>query len=252
MTFATKTKRAPDKVHIRFLFAPDRLPLHHNACKRCILNVCGRGEMGNPTQFSREIPRRAHRLLTELYNGLPESQQNNGLKLKATLLLALATPIITLPFERMARPKEHLGREAFSDVIGKAINSKSKVEKAPFYAGIWRYHKLGKGHAFPHLSVNGFCPDIVRSLATDDALSTAKKLPSKVFCANLRNALSHGSVFYLDAQGNTGENIRVSRFAFVSNDRLPPSALHIQVITLADFRLFLEKWVAWLQNPGSA
>lgn len=209
--------------------------------------------MGNPAQFGREIPRRAHRLLTELYNDLPESQQNNGLRLKATFLLAVATPIISLPFERMARPKEHIGPEAFSNVVGKAINSKSKVEKAPYYAGNWRYHKLEKGRGFPRLSVDGFSKDIVQSLATDDALAAAKKLQSKVFCANLRNALSHGSVFYLDANGNSGENIRVSRFAFVSTDRpRGPRALHIQAITLADFRIFLEKWVGWLQNLDGA
>ncbi|WP_395175454.1 hypothetical protein [Roseibium alexandrii] len=207
--------------------------------------------MGNPTQFSREIPRRAQKLISDLYDNLPDSQPNNGLKLKATFLLAVATPIITLPFERMARPKAHLGSEAFSEIIRKAINSKTKVENASFYAGCWRYYKLEKGDAFPRFAVEGFSQKIVQSLATADALLAAKELKSDVFCANLRNALSHGSVFYLDENGNTGENIRVNRFAFVSTDRARnPQALHIQSITLAGFRVFLEKWVAWLQTPG--
>ncbi|MBX4956015.1 hypothetical protein [Rhizobium lentis] len=209
--------------------------------------------MGNPSQFSREIARRAHQLLAELYNDLPESSPGRGLKLKATFLLAIATPIISVPIERLARQKEHLGEEKSANGIEDAITAKTPVGEAPFYAGCWQYHKQVKGEAFPRLAVDGFPPDIIDGLEADDALTAAKQLSSNEFCSNLRNALSHGSVFYLDAQGRSSENIRVSRFAFVSTDRQRnPRALHIQSVTMADFRAFLGKWVDWLQNPAAS
>lgn len=213
--------------------------------------------MGNPSQFSREIPRRAHQLLAELYNDLPESSSHRGLKLKATFLLAIAMPIISVPIERLARKKQHLGEEDSGDYIKDAINAEIPVGEAPFYVGCWRYYRQAKGKAFPRLAADGFPEDIIKGLRADDALTAARQLSSKEFCSNLRNALSHGSVFYLDAQGRSGENIRVSRFAFVSTDRLhDPRALNIQYVTMMDFRAFLSKWVDWLQtptaNPGEA
>ncbi|OWZ90500.1 hypothetical protein B9J07_27000 [Sinorhizobium sp. LM21] len=183
--------------------------------------------MGNPSQFSREIPRRAHRLLDELYNDLPESSPDRALKLKATFLLAIATPIISVPIERLARQKEHLGEEEAADGIKDAITAKTPVGEAPFYTGCWRYYKQAKGEAFPRLAIDGFPPDIIGGLAAEDALTAARQLSSNEFCSNLRNALSHGSVFYLDSEGPSSENIRVSRFAFVSTDRQrDPRALH--------------------------
>ncbi|NKE75356.1 MULTISPECIES: hypothetical protein [Brucella/Ochrobactrum group] len=207
--------------------------------------------MGNPSQFGREIPLRAHTLLTELYENLPESSRSPGLKLKATFLLAVAMPIISVPYERLAQGKAYLGTEDLADVIEKVIKSDTPVEDAPFYAGEWRYHKQEKGSEFPRLGEH-FPKHIFDSLQTGEALNAAKKLSAKDFCSNVRNALSHGSVFYLDAQGNSGENITVSRFAFVSTNRQKnPNALHIQSVTMGDFRKFLGKWVDWLQNPAS-
>lgn len=212
--------------------------------------------MGSPRQFSREIPRRANRLLTELYDNLPESE-DRPFKLKATFLLSVATSIISVPYERSADDKEHLGDEDHADCIRQATHSADPISSSPFYSGTWRYFRLEKGEGFPKLAIEGFTPAVLDGLRGEDAIKNARTMSCWLFFSNLRNALSHGSVFYLDAEGNTGENIQVSRFGFVSTardqkDKKKVVALHIQTVTMADFRGFLSEWVDWLAKLESA
>lgn len=212
--------------------------------------------MGSPSQFSREIPRRANRLLTELYDNLPESE-DRPFKLKATFLLSAATSIISVPYERSADDKEHLGDEDHADSIRQTTQSADPINSSPFYIGTWRYFRLEKGEGFPRLAVEGFTAAVLEGLGSADAIDNARAMSCRLFFSNLRNALSHGSVFYLDAEGNTGENIQVSRFGFVStardqHDKRKVVALHIQTVTMGDFRGFLSEWVDWLTKLGSA
>lgn len=212
--------------------------------------------MGSPRQFSREIPRRANRLIKELYDDLPESE-DRPFKLKATFLLSAATSIISVPYERSADDKEHLGDEDHADSIRQATHSADPISSSPFYSGTWRYFRLEKGEGFPKLAIEGFTPAVLEGLRGEDAIKNARAMSCWLFFSNLRNALSHGSVFYLDAEGNTGENIQVSRFGFVSTardqqDKRKVVALHIQTVTMEDFRGFLSEWVDWLTKLGSA
>jgi len=212
--------------------------------------------MGSPRQFSREIPKRANRLIKELYDDLPESE-DRPFKLKATFLLSAATSIISVPYERSAENKEHLGDEDHADSIRQATQSADPISSAPFYTGTWRYYRLEKGDGFPKLAIEGFTPAVLEGLRVEDAINNARAMSCGLFFSNLRNALSHGSVFYLDAEGNSGENIQVSRFGFVSTardqqDKRKVVALHIQTVTMADFRGFLSEWVDWLAKLGSA
>lgn len=212
--------------------------------------------MGSPRQFSREIPRRANRLIKELYDHLPESEDSR-LKLKATFLLSAATSIISVPYERSADDKEHLGDEDHAASIRQATHSTEPISSSPFYSGTWRYFRLEKGEGFPKLAIEGFTPAVLDGLSGEDAINNAGAMSCWLFFNNLRNALSHGSVFYLDPEGKTGENIQVSRFGFVSTardqqDKRKVVALHIQTVTMADFRGFLSEWVDWLAELGSA
>lgn len=214
--------------------------------------------MGSPRQFSREIPKRANRLITELYDNLPESE-DRPFKLKATFLLSAATPIISVPYERSAENKEHLGDEDHAEIIRQATQSSEPISSSPFYSGTWRYFRLDKGDGFPKLAIEGFPSAVVDGLQAEEAINNARGISCGLFFSNLRNALSHGSVFYLDADGNSGENIQVSRFGFVSTDRDRQDrgkvvGLHIQTVTMAHFRAFLGEWVKWLtdlENSGA-
>lgn len=187
-----------------------------------------------------------------VYDDLPESE-DRPFKLKATFLLSAATSIISVPYERSADDKEHLGNEDHADSIRQATQSADPISSSPFYSGTWRYYRLEKGEGFPKLAIEGFTPAVLEGLGSDDAINNARAMSCGLFFSNLRNALSHGSVFYLDAEGNTGENIQVSRFGFVSTardqqDKRKVVALHIQTVTMAEFRGFLTEWVNWLTN----
>lgn len=209
--------------------------------------------MGSPRQFSREIPKRANRLIKELYDNLPESE-DRPFKLKATFLLSAATSIISVPYERSAKNKEHLGDEDHAESIRQATQSAKPISGSSFYSGTWRYYRLDKGQGFPQLATEGFPAAVLEGLQGEDAIDNARAMSCRLFFSNLRNALSHGSVFYLDSDGNSGEDIQVNRFGFVSTDldkRRKVIGLHIQTVTMAEFRGFLTEWVNWLTNLGN-
>ncbi len=210
--------------------------------------------MGNPRQFSREIPKRAYRLIKELYDDLPESE-DRPFKLKATFLLSAATSIISVPYERSAENKEHLGDEDHADTIRQATQSADPISSFPCYIGTWRYIRLERAEGFPKLAIEGFPHVVIEALQAEGAVNNARGISCRLFFSNLRNALSHGSVFYLDSNYNSDEDIQVNRFGFVStelNKQREVVALHIQTVTMADFRRFLSEWVDWLAKLGSA
>lgn len=210
--------------------------------------------MGNPRQFSREVPKRARELLTNLYDDVPSSQ-DSGLKLKATFLLAISMPIITLPYERIARAKAHLGEEVhddeFTKVVKAEILSENEVGRAAYFSGEWKYHFLDRGAAFPQLALSGLPQEVQAQLDTEEASEAAKAITSKLFCSIVRNALSHGSVLYLGAGGQSGEHLPIRQFAFIGTNRSHnPTGLHILRTTMAGYREFLLSWVDWLQSAG--
>ncbi|RUV95464.1 MULTISPECIES: hypothetical protein [unclassified Mesorhizobium] len=215
--------------------------------------------MGNPQNFSIDVPRRCLILLEQLWPSVSNKADERLLPLNASFLLAISTPMVNLPIERIWKPQKgravgHLNDSVLDASLAKAVKvdiGQSPVAKAPFYkAGAWRYHYLPKGPALPDLSKQGLPLGVQQALVADAALTAADALATETFCSVLRNGLAHGGILYLDSHGQTTEGAPVTRFCFVSTKQKNQAilGLHFLQITMKDYRAFLGKWVGWLQN----
>lgn len=159
--------------------------------------------MGNPQNFSIDVPRRCQILLEQLWPSVSNKADGRLLPLNASFLLAISTPMVNLPIERIWKPQNgravgHLNDAVLDASLAKAVKAdigQSPVAQAPFYkAGAWRYHYLPKGVALPDLSKLGLPTAVQQALAADGALTAANALAPKTFCSILRNGLAHGGV----------------------------------------------------------
>lgn len=221
--------------------------------------------MGIPQHYSRELPERCLRLIDGLWPVAQTvrvpSQQHLG-PLTTTFLLAMATPIITLPIERVER---HFGKategyiddrlldELMTDEVRRVFKL-GRFSDAPFFrAEQWRFTSVpyaGENLA-QHLPEH-----IAEQLATAGASEAASRLQVAEWASALRNALAHGGVIYVDADGRQSHGQPANGFVFVSakypngDTRQPPDRLKLLRIGETDFRRFLREWVEWLRTSG--
>lgn len=215
--------------------------------------------MGNPLHFSLEVPRRAHQLLQDLYEQLGDSD-GTRLPLKATFLLSVSMPIVILPIERILKYRRnpadvHMNdavlNTKLADAVDHAIDLQAAVHLADFFSGPWQFASLDKGTGFPNLAADGLPEAIAVQLDTPAAIDDARNLSANRFCKILRNALAHGGILYLDEHGRSSSAAPVRRFAFVStNNPNDPTKLFFLRIGMADYRVFLRKWVDWLKTEA--
>jgi hypothetical protein len=181
--------------------------------------------------------------------------------LLTTFLVAMSTPIITLPIERVERHRgkefegladeRHLSREA-ARAVDDALGTRP-VKMSPFFEpGIWR--KASFPYT-PGLNLVREIPEgFIRDLNDEAALDRAAEMSASQWASCLRNALSHGGVFYLDEGGRPIEGQPVRHIAFVSTklakDRRTPEALIAVRIAQKRYLAFLRNWVAWLEQAG--
>ena len=198
-------------------------------------------------------------LLEQLWPSVSNKADGRALPLNASFLLAISTPMVNLPIERIWKPQKgravgHLNDAILDASLAKTVKAdigQASVTKATFYtAGAWRYHYLPKGAALPDLSKQGLPADIQEALSADSALTAADALATETFCSILRNGLAHGGVLYLDSHGQTTEGSPVTRFCFVSTKQKSQAVqgLHFLQVTMKDYRTFLGQWVGWLQG----
>jgi hypothetical protein len=215
--------------------------------------------MGNPQNFSIDVPHRCQILLEQLWPSVSNKADGRLLPLNASFLLAISTPMVNLPIERIWKPQMgravgHLNDGVLDASLAKTVKghiSQSPVASAPFYkAGAWRYSYLPKGAELPDLSKQGLPAVVQHELAADGAMADADALATETFCSILRNGLAHGGVLYLDKNGQTVEGAPVTRFCFVSTKqkRQAVVGLHFLQITMQEYRAFLGRWVGWLQS----
>jgi len=185
--------------------------------------------------------------------------------LNATFLLAISTPMVNLPLERInkyrndgganAVPAGHMNdiplNQGLGDAVKLAIDADVKLDAAPFFiAGAWRYQELPKATGFPNLAQDGLPEDLVGKLS-EEASEAGALISTKLFCEILRNALAHGGILFLNEQGRSSVDDPVRKFVFVSTNRMRnPTSLHFLRIGMRDYRAFLDKWVEWLTSSG--
>lgn len=231
--------------------------------------------MGIPTHYSQDLPDRCYQLITKLWPAVQEvraeGQEHLG-PLTTTFLLAMANPIIVLPIERIER---HRGKEVGGYVNDRPLNGRlakeidrvlgaARFDQCPFFAqGQWRFSTIGFEHQnfaleFPWL--------LKEALDEASALEAAAALQASQWASCLRNAISHGGVSYLDADGCANHHGETEMLAFVSatypkypkghalegrrDTSKHPVELKVLRIKETGFRDFLTRWVEWLKASG--
>ncbi|WP_223476569.1 hypothetical protein [Oricola indica] len=229
--------------------------------------------MGIPQHYSHQLAGRCRDILSEYYPAVSKDEglgANHGGPLSTTLVLALATPMIVLPIERINRRdagEAHYSNERpVSPMLTSHVDEmmKKNLRDTPFYERLdWRF--VG---AYPLFNLAMRMDSrLVAALDEQSAAAAAGNMPMTQFVGCLRNALSHGGIMYLDERGQSSDG-PASMFAFVSGKtgkhgplcdglnqeckhaRPPIESLNILRISETDFVEFLYRWAAWLDDAG--
>ncbi|WP_340645407.1 hypothetical protein [Phenylobacterium sp.] len=221
--------------------------------------------MGIPYRYSLDLPERCLQLIRDL---LPEAaksyvagQEDLG-PLTTTFLLAMSAPMITLPVERLERHLSNLDEGYVDDRFlapqeSEAIRQtlrRDALGQAPFFeAGTWAFASVSYRRG---VNLAREIPEeALTDLASKGGLLAAERMPASQWASCLRNALSHGGVFYLDHEGRQTVGRKAEKLAFGSGKYTRGSdeleRLNFVSIAEVDYLRFLERWVAWLKASGT-
>ena len=232
--------------------------------------------MGIPTHYSQDLPDRCLQLIDKLWpavQGVKADGQADMGPLTTTFLLALASPIIVLPIERIERWRGGHGSKGYvndrpmdeklAHEVDRVLNA-ARFDSCPFFEKEqWRFATLPFDHQNFALE---FPPELKENLDNATALASAAALHSAQWASCLRNAISHGGVSYLDAHGWASHGGETKMLAFVSatypkypkehvlagrrDTTKAPEELKVLRISESGFRSFLGQWVKWLKESG--
>ncbi len=199
--------------------------------------------MGVPYHTSRDVPGRCLWLIDRLFSKVQAITAPHEAELgplDATFLFAMSTLILTLPIERLERHrrKEELGEQGYMDdrpldpLSAKEIDAvlgsdDTAFNSSPFFIpGAWRFASIEYGPD-QNLALE-FPEELAVRLSADEAASGADQLSARAWTNCLRNALAHGGIIYLDADGRQARGQPTRMMGFVSalypngNMRKPP------------------------------
>lgn len=224
--------------------------------------------MGNPRNYSLALPERCLLLLDSLWlhaqnvfdNGRPDLGP-----LTSTFLISMSMPIINLPIERVERRRNasdsYANDRPLNPDVASAVDQvlgKGKLGDAPFFeAGAWSFTSYSKS-PLPNIA-DGIPEEIGKKLDSIAAVVDAKEMPAAQWVSILRNALAHGGVAYLDAEGRSSYDRPVKMYAFVSGrydkeKREFPRLVAVNFLRISEtgYHNFLRLWVRWLFDTGIA
>lgn len=217
--------------------------------------------MGRPTHYSVELPARCQALIDRYAERIgEETDPHDGFNgpLKTTFLLAMATPMLVLPLERIFRPAVWGDRGVADDLpldervgarVAETLGKKRAFGDAPFYRhGAWAYLPT-----CPAFEVGRDWPvDRLDELAADGAVADAQSSAASDVLMVMRNGLAHGGVTYLDQHGrHTLSATHMLGFAGFPS-RGDRQHLRLLRVGVEDFQVFLGLWAAWLSDSGAA
>ena len=210
-----------------------------------------------PEHYARDIVKRCETLIESL---LPVVMQDTsgrfGGPLGTTFLVAMSTPMVLLPIERMLKPAAN--RDSVADDrtvderLGKAVaetlSATTKFGETPFGgAGAWRY----VGGQKPFNLAGGIPGELLERLSDDESSKAALNTPAVRVLTDLRNALAHGGIAYLDERGRQTDG-QAAMLAFVGAVMKGGRITGVNVLRIGerDYREFLAAWAFWLQQAG--
>ncbi|MES2095267.1 MAG: hypothetical protein V4459_00765 [Pseudomonadota bacterium] len=162
--------------------------------------------MSRPEHYSLEIVTRCDRLIEQLIDrvgGDSKLIDEWGGPLRTTFLLAMSTPMIVLPMERLFRPlfsKAGVANDTELDIkfagrVRDTLGPGQKFSQAPFFeVDSWAY--LAATPTFP--VARAWPEEAFIQLAAPESLNAAANAPASDILECLRNALAHGGIAYLD------------------------------------------------------
>jgi hypothetical protein len=226
--------------------------------------------LGNPANYSLELPERCLQLLDTLWpyaRNIRQVDRPDLGPLTSTFLVSMSMPIINLPIERIERREGGEDRHYTNDrkinpMAAAAIIEtlrQRRLREAPFFVdGAWRF-ACYEEPPFANIA-NGVPEHVAAELGTEKAAQHAADMRASQWCSILRNALAHGGIAYLDARGRGSYGRSVKMYAFVSGkyderskERPKPLiAVNFLRISEVDYYDFLRRWVAWLRETGIA
>jgi hypothetical protein len=230
--------------------------------------------LGNPANYSLELPERCLQLLDALWLHAQKTHQVARPELgplTSTFLISMSMPIINLPIERIERREGGEDRHYADDrqkmdpaAVTAIVETLQKrpLREAPFFVkDVWRF-ACCKEAPFPNIAY-GVPEPIADKLDHEKAAQDAADMPASQWCSVLRNALAHGGIAYLNAQGRSSRSFErqpVKMYAFVSgkydqkSEQRPKPLIAVNFLRISegDYYDFLRRWVVWLQETGIA
>ena len=215
--------------------------------------------MGRPVHYSTEIASRCQRLIERLVQQVEDdavlAEEFRG-PLRTTFLLAMSTPMIVLPMERLYKASVGLPGVADDTKLDAAVDDRvhttfenTKFGDSPFFCdGEWSYVE-----AMPYFPVADVWPwEAFDKLDSAYVSKEAATAPTKDVVGCLRNALSHGGIAYLDRRGRHSEDA-TKMLGFASYPSIRRKAeLRLLRITVDGFQTLLGLWSRWLTDNGIA
>lgn len=210
--------------------------------------------MSRPEHYSLEIVTRCERLverLTKRVDGDPKLVDDWGGPLRTTFLLAMSTPMIVLPMERLFRPlfsKAGVANDTELDIkladrVRDTLGPGQNFSQAPFFeAESWAY--LAAAPTFP--VARAWPEETFAQLAAPESFIAAANAPASDILECLRNALAHGGIVYLDQHGRqTDAATNMLGFASYTRDR---KGLQLLRISVDGYQRFLRAWSNWVSE----
>lgn len=210
--------------------------------------------------YGREIALRANELLQQLEQharDVPGEMPSAG-SLRPSFLLSMAMPIIIQPYERffskgaqrsVAFYSEFERLDGVSEMRNEidSLKTAGSLAGSPMEVATWwwaftnDFYKLSDG-----------IPNHIAPLLTGTAGKTKAKTkaPHEILMV-LRHALAHGSVIYLDKNGEPSLYGGVTYFLFVNqrtDDMGNQKSVDFLKVSVEDFRKFLSKWANWIER----
>ena len=197
-----------------------------------------------PDRFVTEYPARCLKLLAAL------EPKANELDLVGTFAILLATSMLTVPFERL-RGKHPL----FNDPGGLAGALDGMLKKRWCEAAVcadaspaqWRFSRI---MGDPN-EVGGWRDEAGRPSMSVEANTIGTRTAMDVVRV-LRNALAHGNIVYLDADGREMPGARVAFLGFLSRyeeseeQRAQDETYRLVAVREEDFLQFVKDWAGWI------
>lgn len=210
-----------------------------------------------PEHYARDIVERCDTLIESLLPVVMRDPDGRfGGPLGTTFLVAMSTPMILLPIERMLKPAANRDSvaddRAVDETLGKAVvdalGGTARFGDAPFaHAGAWSYVAGER----PFNLARGIRRELLDRLAEEESSRAAMDAPAVRVLTDLRNALAHGGIAYLDERGRQTDG-QAAMLAFVGAVMKNRRITGVNVLRIGEpaYREFLSAWAAWLRQAG--